>query len=70
MNRETIVMASITQAMKGQEILRRYRIRSTVIKMTDVDGKSGCSYGLSIEGDDIERAKKILRKSGVINADR
>lgn len=70
MNKDTIVMDSITQAMKGQEILRKYKIRSTIIKMTDIDGKSGCSYGLSIASADIERAKKILRKNGVMHAER
>lgn len=69
MNRETIVMDSITEAMKGQELLRRHRIKSTVIKMTSVDGKSGCSYGLSVVSTEIERAKKILRKNGIIRAE-
>ncbi len=70
MNRKEVItidkmiqLSSVTQAMRARDILRSYRIRCAVKRMTS-KGKGPCSYGLVIYND-FERALEILEDKGI-----
>lgn len=66
MNKKVIEMESVTNAMKGKDILKRNAIRSDVVK-THAKGNQGCGYGLSVLETDEKRAKKILLEQGLLS---
>lgn len=58
-----ITVASVTQAIKGRDILRKKGFK-VGIKKTD-SNTAGCAYTIVVEGVDIDAAVKILNKSGI-----
>lgn len=64
MDREILVLRSITYAYKAQRLLERQGIRSYVIRTPAAYAPSGCSYSLSVAGQG-ERAAGLLRQNGI-----
>lgn len=57
----TIVMRSVTHAMKGKRLLSENGIRSSVVKPSNTE--EGCGYGLSVSAIYADAAAEILRKN-------
>ncbi|MBQ8508621.1 MAG: DUF3343 domain-containing protein [Clostridia bacterium] len=64
-NTSTIALASMTYAMKAQELLRAAGIGSQVVRVRPELTPGGCSYGLSVSRSDAQRALAIIRKTGM-----
>ena len=60
----SVVTGTITYAIKGRDILRRYGYRAHIEKITDTSQNVGCGYTVVFKGD-IVRAQEILRNAGV-----
>ena len=69
MGRPMIVIGSITFAMKGQELLARNGIRSSVERIYRNSGGRGCGYGLLVPGR-TDEAVVILQGAGIPVTDR
>ena len=64
MNTETtIVLRSVTHAMKGKKLLFENGIRSSIVKSVRSD--EGCGYGLSVSASQVDAAADILQKNKV-----
>lgn len=63
MEKDFLVIGSVTYAMKGRDLLERYGLRASmrrVPKMFDM----GCGYGLYVPGA-ADRAEELLRAYGI-----
>ncbi len=64
MNTEiTIVLRSVTHAMKGKKLLYENGIRSVVVKPSHLE--EGCGYGLSVSASHADAAAEILGKNKI-----
>ena len=64
MNTEiTLVLRSVTHAMKGKRLLHEHGIRAEVVRPPQLD--EGCGYGLSVSHANADAAAEILRKNSV-----
>ena len=64
MNTEiTIVLRSVTHAMKGKKLLYENGIRSVIVKPSHLE--EGCGYGLSVASAFADAAAEILAKNKV-----
>ena len=64
MNTEiTIVLRSVTHAMKGKKLLYENGIRSAVVKPAHLE--EGCGYGLSVSAVFADAAAEILEKNKI-----
>lgn len=64
MDRDLLVLRSITYAYKAQRLLEKQGIRSYVVRTPAAHAPSGCSYSLSVAGQSA-KAADILRYSGI-----
>lgn len=55
---------TMTQAMRGKEVLRAVGITGFVSRNTDMHAGEGCSYSIAVTGDG-ERAERALQQHGV-----
>lgn len=69
MGRPMIAIGSITFAMKGQEILKRSGIRSSVERVYRNNGGKGCGYGLLVPKR-TDEAVVMLQQAGIPVTDR
>lgn len=69
MGKPMIVIGSITYAMKGQELLTRNGIRSSVERIYRNMGGRGCGYGLLVQNR-ADDAEKILKQADIPVSDR
>ena len=69
MGKPLIVIGSITYAIKGQEILKRRGIRSSVERIYRDTGGRGCGYGLLVQSR-TDEAEQALKQAGVPVSDR
>lgn len=60
----SVVTGTITYAIKGRDILRRYGYKAHIEKITDTSQNVGCGYTIVLKGD-IMKAQDILRNAGV-----
>ena len=58
-----LTTVTMTLAMKGKRILERNRIAATVSRLPPPLTKSGCAFGIVIDCDLIEQARKILQQA-------
>ena len=61
---EIISVRSITGAQRGQQLLARAGIRSSVVRTPAQFSDSGCGYSLQIYGG-AARAREILEQAGI-----
>lgn len=57
-------VSSVTNAMRGKNILEHNGIRAYVSRTVDENGENGCGYSISVN-DDPDRAEKLLKASGI-----
>ncbi len=58
--KKTIVMSSITYALKAQELLKSNGIYANISRSKAVRSVRGCGYGLSFDKMLYEKAKNLL----------
>ncbi|MEG0770762.1 MAG: DUF3343 domain-containing protein [Clostridia bacterium] len=63
METEYIVCSSITYALKGQDILQRYGISSSVVKPPKLS--VGCGYSLAVDARIKDTVLNILKAGGI-----
>ena len=64
MNKELILLPSVTYAMKAKSILDKYKIRSYIQRTPRNTGIKSCGYCLFVP-EKTDEADQILRKNGV-----
>lgn len=64
MGNRYIHVGSITNAMRGKQLLEKQGIRCYTQRSASPKEGDGCGYGLLVVGDS-QRAEQILRRSGV-----
>ncbi|MGI5892966.1 MAG: DUF3343 domain-containing protein [Candidatus Merdivicinus sp.] len=64
MEKDILVLRSITYAYKAQHVLEKQYIRSYVIRTPEHYAPSGCSYSLAVSGKGTQAAE-ILRQNGI-----
>jgi len=57
-------VSSITNAMRGKEILEKNGIRAHISRLADENIKNGCGYCVFVYSD-FDEAEEILRSSGI-----
>ncbi|MEG1743739.1 MAG: putative Se/S carrier-like protein [Clostridia bacterium] len=62
--KNTIVLSSVTYAIKAQKLLEPYGIGSSLTRSSGVRAIKGCGYGLKINGD-VQDAARIIKKDGI-----
>ncbi len=62
--KNTIILSSVTYAMKAQRLLNSAGVNCNIVKSDGVRAVKGCGYGVQIYGD-INGAADILRKNGI-----
>jgi len=63
----TIPVSSITQAMKGRELLERHGIDAALEKTVDHRGHVGCGYRIRPAAH-FEKARALLEDAGIAQA--
>lgn len=63
MGKPVIMLNSVTLAMKGQRLLRQSGIHSDIER---IHNPEGCSYGLKVKQEDVQRAMGILMENRMI----
>ena len=58
-------MRSVPYAIEGREILSKYGIAATVVRLSPGDSPQGCAFGLEVARADAERAEMLLRKAQI-----
>lgn len=64
MERDILVLRSVTYAYKGQRVLEKAGIRSSILRTPEEYGQRGCSYSLAVSGDG-RNAAELLQKNGI-----
>ena len=64
MNKELILVPSVTYAMKAKSILEQYQIRSYIQRTPKNTVIKSCGYCLFVPGK-ADEAERILRKNGI-----
>ena len=63
--KKTIVLSSITYALKAQELLKTSGIYANISRSKAVKSVRGCGYGLSIESLLFEKARDIIASADI-----
>ena len=58
-------MRSVTYAIEGREILSKYGIAATVVRLRQGESPEGCAFGLEITRADAERAEMLLGRADI-----
>ena len=64
MEKELIMVSSVTYAMQGKEILRQFGIKAEVERTPKTKQRSGCGYSLYVPYR-TDEAERILRERGI-----
>lgn len=64
MEKPLIMMSSVTNAMRGREILKRHGIPSEIGRTPRGSARQGCGYSLNV-GKNADEAERILRENGI-----
>lgn len=64
MNEVTVMIGSVTYAIKAQKALAAKGIRASIIK-NEHAGSRGCTYGLRLAAKDSVSAEGILKLAGI-----
>ena len=63
--KKTIVLSSVTYALKAQELLKSNGIYASVSRSRAVRSVRGCGYGISFDITLYEKAKAILEQNAI-----
>ncbi|MBO4452477.1 MAG: DUF3343 domain-containing protein [Clostridia bacterium] len=63
--KKTIVLSSITYALKARDILAGHGIRAEIVRSRAVKSVRGCGYGLSLDPALLSAAQALLASEGV-----
>ena len=58
-------MRSITYAIEGREILSKYGISATIVRLSPRESPSGCAFALELSKSDAARAAALLAKAEI-----
>ncbi|MBO7217464.1 MAG: DUF3343 domain-containing protein, partial [Clostridia bacterium] len=64
MNGNMIITGTITYALKGRDLLRKYNFKATVERNLALNKRYGCGYGIAVYGD-LEEALRILNEHDI-----
>lgn len=64
MEKDILVLRSVTYAYKGQRVLEKAGIRSSILRTPEEYAQRGCSYSLAVSGDG-QKAAELLQKNGI-----
>lgn len=64
MEKPLIIMSSVTNAMRGRELLRKHGIPSEIERVPKNRMRQGCGYGLYVRNN-IDDAERLLRQNGI-----
>ena len=65
MNKTTIIIGSVTQAIKLKKLLLRAGIDSIVVKVDNNENGKGCSHGVEISSLDFYQAVVVMRENNI-----
>ena len=63
--RKTIVLSSVTYALKAKDLLAAHGIRAEIVRSRAVRNVRGCGYGISFDAALLASAQSILASEGV-----
>lgn len=64
MKQYRVSTGTITYALKGRDLLRRYGFKVRIERMSSGPESKGCGYTLVVSGD-IAKAEALLRNAGI-----
>lgn len=64
MQRKIVSVGSITFAIKGRDLLRKYGIKAYIERKTNPNGDTGCGYVIVAEGNG-NQIVKLLKDAGI-----
>ena len=56
-----LTVSSITNAMRGKNLLEQNGIHATVSRAMEEDGSNGCGYSLRVPDSQADRAEQLIR---------
>jgi len=60
----TILLSSVTWAIRAQRLLEGHGMRTNIRKLTKSGSSKGCAYGLDVRGD-MQKARRLLNAHGI-----
>lgn len=64
MNGNLIITGTITYAIRGRDILRKYGFKASIERNLKTNKRYGCGYGIAAFGD-LNEITKILNDNGI-----
>ena len=65
MDKTTITVGSVTNAMKVKRLLQKKKIQSNVVKLDSSKTQNGCTHGIEFLSRDFYAVVMELRNSGI-----
>ena len=63
--KKTIVLSSVTYALKAQELLKSNGIYAVITRSKAVKSVRGCGYGISFDGTLYEKAQQLFEQNSI-----
>ena len=60
-----IAVSSVTYAIQAREILAKYGITATIVRLHPTETPSGCAFGLQIPPRNLSEAVSLLTKAEI-----
>ncbi len=60
-----LAVSSVTYAMQAREILAKYAIESSIVRLRRDETPNGCAFGLEIPRQKLSVAAELLRKAQI-----
>ena len=64
-NETVIPLRSLTHAMKAKKLLSEHGVSAKVIKPDARKSEKGCGYGIAINVNQAETARRLLKENGI-----
>ncbi len=61
----TLALSSATMALKAQNVLSKYSIRSTVVRVDPGMTRRGCSFGIRFDAYNADNARLLLTRNSI-----
>ncbi|MBQ2765611.1 MAG: DUF3343 domain-containing protein, partial [Clostridia bacterium] len=58
-------LSSVTYAMQARDLLSKYGIRTTIVRLHPSETPNGCAFGLEVMPRDISSASAVLTKAQI-----
>ena len=65
MKKRTVMLGSVTRAIRAKSLLARSGIRVRLVKLDSTDGSEGCTHGVEIDEEDMYSVAEILRRANI-----